>query len=220
MDLTTGAVILFGLKTVGEPAGKILTDLVERFLGPSVDIAGEALRKFIEARLYRGKTVFTDAVQMIHNAGDEPRPVSARIMLQVLEYGSVEEDDELRQRWSALLANASIRPGNILPGFAEILRQMTSVHARVLDWMYEQWIGSQIAGASAVRSGEELQAQSLIDADQYGLIMSDLDRLNLIRGASTRFDTAWQPPVYEQVALTTLGAAFVSACRPPVGTRS
>jgi hypothetical protein len=47
----------------------------------------------------------------------------------------LEEDDDLRAKWAALLANAATAEQGdyILPAYAEILRQLTPVQAKMLD---------------------------------------------------------------------------------------
>ena len=71
-DLTTAALVVFGLKHVGKPTADILTKLIERFLGPSVDVGGEALRDWMKARLHRGESVVREAVKMLDDAAPIP----------------------------------------------------------------------------------------------------------------------------------------------------
>jgi abortive infection alpha-like protein len=223
LDLTTGAVAIFGLNAVGKPGAEILKHLIERFLGPAVDVGGEALRDWIRARTQRAAATLTDAVKLLSNAGEEPQPVPGRILLPILEFGSLEEDEDLRNRWASLLANAaSIRMGpHILPAYTEVLRQLTPIHAKVLDWLFENaevpnGIEQGISDWRAVNVSEFIYRFGLNEAD-WDLLGSDLNRLQLIEGRDVAFDTAWTPPHQQRiVGLTPLAIGFLRACRPPI----
>lgn len=177
-----------------------------------------------------GRVAETDAAaqQLLAAAGLQRMPVPGRILFPLLDYASVEEDDELRAKWAALLANAgSPGPENrILPGYVEILRQLIPVQVKVLDWIYEKFPGIDVAGPLVCQ-------QFNLTAEDYALFASDLHRLQLVDGRRTvpsvpmmghgmsgslhgSTPAGWTSTShYAVIALTPLGIGFIQACRPP-----
>jgi hypothetical protein len=60
-------------------------------------------------------------------------PVALRTLVPLLDAGSIEEDDDMQDRWAALLARAGMRPDAIPPSFVEILRALSPEEAQVLE---------------------------------------------------------------------------------------
>ena len=66
MDPITGAVIIAGLKYVGQPGAEVIKDFVGRVLGPSGDYTGQELQHSIrdwrEKRNERGAALVMEVV--------------------------------------------------------------------------------------------------------------------------------------------------------------
>ena len=77
---------------------------------------------------------------------DPPSPSAGTVRYFILEHGSWSEDPDFQRRWAALLANAATAGeiGKVLPAFGDILRVLTPVHARILDWMFAQEVKADI----------------------------------------------------------------------------
>jgi abortive infection alpha-like protein len=217
-----------------KPAAELVKSFIERLFGPSVDYAGQGLRKWLERRTFRAQAVIADAAQMLQDADVEAREVPGRILLPLIEYASLEDDEELQRKWAALLANAaSSKSSNfILPAFADILRQLTPVQARMLDWMhdmkseYETWptIWPDV-------SRDQIETAFSLSPANYALLITDLERLQLIeprRDIKSNDETIdgdemfqliiarWNSQVkYDSIGFTALGLRFVEACKPP-----
>ena len=59
----------------------------------------------------------------------------SKVLLPILENCSIEDEEDMHDRWHNLLANAaagSVEDG-VLPAFAEILKQLTSVEAYLIE---------------------------------------------------------------------------------------
>jgi hypothetical protein len=63
------------------------------------------------------------------------KQVELKLLIPLLENGSLEEDDGLQDRWAALLARTST--GLRIPGAVEILKQLTSDDVELLQLCYE-----------------------------------------------------------------------------------
>lgn len=59
-------------------------------------------------------------------------PIDNRLLRAVLEDGSLEPDDEMHDRWAALLVSAAAGVA-VPPAFPEVLRQLEPIEARLLD---------------------------------------------------------------------------------------
>lgn len=227
MDAPTAAALIMGIQIVGKPATDVAKDLIVRLLGPSVDVAGDELKTWVQNRIARGHDTVITAGTMVEKAGREVRPVPGRILMPILEHASIEEDDDLRTKWAALLANAATPEFGtyVLPAYAEILRQITPVQAKMLDWIYENCqqpseIDPHLTAWRDVNRDEVSYRFGLNTAD-YQIVASDLHRLQVIDGrrqVQTVYGgaTLSSASTYEVIGLTPLGVAFLRPCLPPI----
>lgn len=81
-----------------------------------------------------------DRVQeMVRQAGVHPGPMPLKTIVPLLQYCSLEEDQDLQERWAALLANSAHpeQAAHVQPSFPDILRQLSSLDAKFLDAIYD-----------------------------------------------------------------------------------
>ena len=116
VDPIVGAVVIAGLKYVGQPSAEVLKDLVQRVLGPSADAKGQAIKEWLENRNNRAQQTVVEAATLMHDAAVEPQAVPGRLLLPILEWSSVQDEPELRLKWAALLANAATPDSNKTSG--------------------------------------------------------------------------------------------------------
>lgn len=133
---------------------------VAKATGNAIDAAREAggfIARFVSGPLEQGMGIFEDRLKYIrwerqarymqraeeflaHAGLQAPtRPVPLKLVIPLMQGASLEEDDELQDRWAALLvnaANASFQ-GEIRRSYAAILEQLTPLDARVLDVLYD-----------------------------------------------------------------------------------
>jgi hypothetical protein len=180
-------------------------------------------------RLHRMKSqlgILRKAQIFAEEAGYEPQIVNLKLLVPLLEAGSLEEEDdqEMTYRWAALLANAARGgPGPlVLPSFPDVLRQLTSVDASVLDVLYNQFASlPREELTKTVVPGANLRNALGLDPQSFAVSVENLYRLRLAAPPSTTFDfvepkgTRYQIAGTEQICLTDFGRAFVTVCRPP-----
>jgi hypothetical protein len=199
-------------KKVLEPVG----GLIKRIAGPLADEVGESLA--LVARPYRIKLslkMFQKTQRMLEEAGLTPQAVPPRLFLPMVEAASIENDEDLHTKWSALLATAASSPDRVHPSFIEILKQLTPDDARLLDKFYT---------ATKDESHRWLN-QLLLGEDQYGIPFQNLMRLGLIQitydvdGMKVHTRHGGDPFVSgdmkEDYWLTNFAVGFIEACRPP-----
>src|SRR5581483_8633125 len=129
-------------------------------------------------------------------AGKAPQPVPGRLLLPILEKGSLEEDGDLQQRWAALLANSAAQPENVLPAFVSILAELSPVEAALLERLRRATAGNAFKGFSPetyrdlqerrwailsaqgeATNAEVLMNQIQLDERKMGAVIANLERL-------------------------------------------
>jgi hypothetical protein len=109
--------------------------------------------------------------------------VPLKTLLPLLEYASLEQEDDLQEKWAALLANASASgPILVLPGFSDILKQLSPQEARLLDGIYDR-VCFELS-----RIYEQIDPSILSYVGAAGLAHDAIGQLYVGLGLST---TAW-----------------------------
>jgi hypothetical protein len=134
----------------------------------------------------------------------------------MLEAASIENDEDLHTKWSALLANAA-SSGKVHPSYIEILKQLTPDDARLLDTFYEL--------TKEEKSRWLNQVLDELNEDQRGIQFENLVRLGLIQtnynvdGMKVHMrhgeDAFVSGDMDENHWLTDFAVAFIEACRAP-----
>ena len=192
-----------------------IRELVRDFLSPAAAEAGQYLADKI--RIYRFNAAIRaaqEAKARIAESGLETHPIELKRLIPMLEGASLEEDDDLVSRWAGLIASAATR-SDVLPAFAEILRQLTSEEGRMVDFMFDN--AADVPGLAGNKS--DLQDASALPQEQFLVRVQNLHRLELI----VQLTSGGLEPVRGfrgwghsgDVGLTALGEAFVKACRGP-----
>jgi hypothetical protein len=79
---------------------------------------------FLVRRLKAQLKLLERAHQYLRDAGRDPREVKWNVLFPLLEAASLDEDDDMADRWAALLANAADPLADeVPPSFADVLRQ-------------------------------------------------------------------------------------------------
>ena len=197
---------------VGEFIGRVLGRPLEQAGGVLADLLGMVRFELSIPYLKR-------AQRLLRDAGLEQvplQPVSLARLLPILEWGSTEPEEPLQDRWASLLANVLHQPDDVARAFPDILRQLDSLDARMLDALHDataRWARGADEWAASWAT-HHFEAPLGLPAGTVGLArLENLVRLGLcfftqqrgLRGQDAR----------DRVLLTEFGIAFVNACRPP-----
>ncbi|WP_058185229.1 Abi-alpha family protein [Terracidiphilus gabretensis] len=140
------------------------TAVVKKILGPAADEIAERVRD--EIRIYRyGRqlSLLKKAEQMAVDAGFTPKAVSTKLLFSLLEGASLEENEDLHDKWAALLANAANpdAEGSVRPSFADTLKLMTPEVARFLDAVFSKASKQPAITAKASELGIEYTGKGI-----------------------------------------------------------
>jgi hypothetical protein len=199
-------------KSVGESVGALAE--VSGVLGPVQELA-DWVTSFIHYRRQPAlaKQVMK-AAEKIRVAGLPSATVSDKLLRDLLEGGSTEDDESMQERWANLLANAMTESSaKVARAFPKILGELEPVEARILNAMAEDK-GTFLGANSGTRIGKG----KMKDLPLTGLI--NLERLELIALGQLQPT----PPgkrvlsatdALRVMRLTQFGISFIRACQAP-----
>jgi len=197
-------------KATAEAVAPEVSKYIGTILGASQIEAGEMAAEWIRYhRFKRSIKYLKKSMKQLEDAGLHPQEVPVKTLVPLMENASLEDDEELSDRWASLLANAAAG-GDVPPSFTRILSDLEPVHARVLDELYN--VSMSMAPGhrdQAGISGPKTAEAHGMDREQFGAVVDNLFRLRVAQGVSEieRWDSA--------LVATPLGRRFVRACRPP-----
>jgi len=114
-------------------------DFANRLFGPAIDELGGILADPIKIyRFKRSVRLLEKAKRICDETGFEPKAVPLKTLLPILENASLEDDQDLHDRWANLLANAAIQDGSVHPSFTQILQGLTGSEALFLSAIFER----------------------------------------------------------------------------------
>ena len=206
-------------------------EIVRELSGPAATevglMLGDALRAW---RVKREVRYLQDVKEVASKAGLRLKPVAPRLLFPILDSSSLEDNEDLHQRWVALLTNAARTDfnGEVLPSFPDILKQLTSEEAQFLDRAYDETTIHAERRRAEIRAnnphltvGDELATSLGISGRIISLLPSlkieNLERLMLVtrRNLPLSLDDKIHNimPGANHLYVSELGKAFVLACR-------
>lgn len=206
-----------------EPIEKItreLRQLVYELLSPGFREAGLYIADKIKyLRIKNAILAIKKAKEIIENEGVEEFYIEPRNLFPLIEHCSLEENDELIEKWANLIASAGVDK-SFTPSYISILSSLSPAEVYVLDTISKN--SEQVAGMGVYQYfGVELKILITIcgfDRNDIVGILSNLERLGLaIRVFRDEPGLHFgNPPIgtldKEMVGLTPLGGRFVLAC--------
>ena len=208
-------------KTSGQAIGVVekIGKWCARVMGEPIDAAvGMLADKFRFMRWERQVLLVDKAEEIIRRRGHEAkmRCIPPKFLLTVFENASLEEDDDIHMMYSRLLA-ATTDPDVEQPrvAFAEILRQLEPLDAKVLQAMYHS--GWNICPSWQTRPAWYLHGVSVehlnrcipdVGKETWPVVAGNLRRLGLIEHIPV--DSS-QIPEWS-LSLSPLGFQFMRAC--------
>ena len=143
------------------------------------------------------------------------RTVPMSILVPIVQYGSMEEDNDLQDLWVQLLVNAGDAQSGVVvePAFIGILQNLSSRDAAILDKLYsfpaEYESLFLYTGYLPEKVLTEKPSTEITPPKDVCRSLGNLNRLGLI-ASGMMWDGGFS---YLAVFQTVLGRAFVTACR-------
>jgi hypothetical protein len=216
-------------KAVTETLG-VLKEPVQTLLGPAwTELAGtfgDSVRHWRDMRRLERAMA---AVKKLQAKGLSPKAVDPSILFPILDAASLVEDEDLKAKWDALLANAADPTSTIdvIPSFSSILSELSPLEAHILDAVYAAGISAylrtaisdrippeQIVALNIALSKRDIKRTFNITQAQFKVIADNLLRLRLCQTSAFEIgNTKVQLHDIHNLRLTALGRAFIQACK-------
>lgn len=217
MDPMTGAVVIAGLSATDHRPVQLLTGFVDRITNqvgdPTAAELAVPLQSWIRLRTERGVQIIVGAAQRLDVAKVKPQAVPGRILVPILETGSLEEDNELRDTWSRLLATAAnpTTAGSVLTAFPYILSELSPIEMQMLRFVYTQ--GVEQTGYHAFQLAD-VSTYFQVNRAITVVHRDNLERLKLVGQPLAIVVEGHESgePYTGPLYLTPFGYAFIQAC--------
>ncbi|MDS1873218.1 Abi-alpha family protein [Vibrio vulnificus] len=228
------------LESVKETA--IATQEVAKTASNAIDAGrefGSFVSRFISAPLEQGVGILEDRlrfmrwerqIRLIERAkeliemqglGEPDTPIALKTAVPLLEYATLEEDDNLQDMWAQLLVNGtrSCSGVSLERAFIEILSQLSTLEAQILRTIYalpfENTQHNGVLTASLPDAAEvfeqEPEGGNIEPNDRVKIALANLVRLGCLKAAFT-----WGGgESFSKVNPTVIGKEFVRACSNP-----
>lgn len=208
---------------------ELAKDFVLQIVGPPARELGELLADQVRSFRFRNKIkILNKAREQLRESGIPPGKVPLKLLLPLLESGSLEEEESMVERWANLLANAANPSfvGDVKMGYIEVLKELSPTDALVLDRLYDYYHDQMhVRGEPTVvfpieMDGAQLQTIAGVGKDDFERAMDNLFRLNLLTtGGALLVNPQPGEDFYSvtnniSIQFARFGYGFVSACRP------
>lgn len=202
-------------RELAQTLGEEVTPEISRFVGTVLGSPSFELGELVagEVRLWRFRRNLRHvrkAEQLLDEAGMNPKQVPLRTLAPMLESGSLEDDEELSDRWAALLANAAAEETPDVPAsFPAVLRELEPAQAILLDQLYvtTMKLAPELRNRRHGLDGLGAARDAGIPEDDYGYHADNLVRQGLAESPANQ-----SSPL---LVLTDFGQRFVRSCWPP-----
>jgi hypothetical protein len=128
-----------GVKAATSEALRPFTDLITKLFGPAAEEIGLGLSVGLAAwRMKRQIRFWKQTQDFIADSGFEPLPVAPKMLFPIIQNASLEDNDDLQDRWAALLANAANPEFNpaVHPSYSDVLRYLSANDVRFLELVF------------------------------------------------------------------------------------
>lgn len=211
---TTGKAI-----SAGEKFGGFISQYVEGSIEQGMGIFEDKLKYM---RWERQVRLMQRAEQLSKEIGltQPTRSIPLKLAIPLLEAASLEDDDSLQDLWTHLLVNAANAEShiNLQRAYIEILKQITSLEALVLQKIYSlPYEDIRHGGVELEKLPHEATAgnfdskrnQALLEPpEEVKLALSNLERLGCLFIERSMAGGE----LYKKIHPTLLGKSFVEAC--------
>ena len=202
-------------------AGRQMGSFVSRFVsGPLEQVSGILEDKLRHIRWERQQRLIRRAEEYMRNQGlsSPNKPVLLKNAIPLLEYATLEEDDDLQDMWVRLLVNGTNESTGVTieRSFIEILAQLSPLEGKILQAIYSlnfaatQHVGvvTELLPLTACIAEEGAMKDYKEPARDVRIALANLARLGCVK-----FPLTWGGgEIFTHVNPTLIGREFYVAC--------
>jgi hypothetical protein len=203
-------------KKIIEEGIAVAKNFLQKLINPPLEELGLLIADNIKLWRFKNQVkILTKAEEYINKKNIKIKQIPLKILVPLLDGASLEEDDDLRDKWSALIVNYANENQKInCTIYPNILNQLSSNEARCLDKMLEK--GTYDVGEFSDLWNEfELNWGNVDNLKRLGLLEAKSD----IYASEPEYDEdgTFRQEIYEEgdneYRLTSLAKEFIKTCK-------
>ena len=110
--------------------------------GKGLEEYGLTIQDKVRYRRYKNQLkIFSQAQELLEKSGLNPKEISLKMLVPLIEFCSLEEEPFLQEKWSRLIASSSTNKDddNLTQSYIEILKRLSVNEAKTLDFLYDSF---------------------------------------------------------------------------------
>jgi hypothetical protein len=204
-----------GVQGNQEAITKFFDGIVPDFIKDGVGILSDQVKFW---RWNNQVKIITKVQNRIESSGLDKKKIPLKVLVPIIENSSLEEDENMQNKWANMLANAATGRVAVSPNYAAILNELSPIEVSILEKIFSEVNKEQDYAKRKEYQfdASKVQAMLSISEAQIDLIIENLYRLNLLQ-APAGHGIAVGPHKFalrttKIFEFTTLGYEFVKAC--------
>lgn len=212
---TTGQDISAEIEATEKEVSTFLEKVVPNFIKDTGGILNDQIRQW---RLLNALRLVKNTQKKIEEKGYPIKQVSLKVISPLLENASLEESQNIKQKWEDLLANVSTKKKKVTPNFVEMLKELSPQEVAILDLLYDPVKEKNYSERREVQFDKNKVANHFnLQEEEIDLIIENMYRLNILQapagGGIKVGDYKFVLRTTDIFEITTLGIAFIEACK-------
>ena len=208
------------IRQIAKPVQEFISALIGE---PTKELGGWVADGIRGKRFETQIKIYTKAQQLTSDAGLSPHSINLKILIPLLENGSLESNEDVADMWAHLLANASISD-SIRSSYVTILGELEPIEAKILQYIFIEFNKrhgfnfeptNEYAGSI---EGALIQRVFQLDNAEFERSIDNLFRVRLLAPTASRLEflddkeTPFAHYTKKQLGVTYLGYYFAKAC--------
>lgn len=125
---------------------KQVVDSAQKFaislLGQSTREVGETIHDQIRYIRFQNQVkILNKAERLLHQTGKNPAKINLKVLAPLIEYSSLEEDENMQECWASMIASISTNPNDQSFDLkcVETLKELSNPEVKLLDLMFQKF---------------------------------------------------------------------------------
>lgn len=195
---------------------KFFSGIVPDFLKDGVGILSDQVKLW---RWSNQINIIKKAQNKIEESGLSKKQIPLKVLVPIIQNSSLEQDENMQEKWANMLANAATDNVEISPNYAAILNELSPIEVSILDKIYQE-VNKESdyqKRKSTQFDANKFKTMLVITEEKMDLIIENLYRLNLFQAPAGHGiavgDHKFALRTTKIFEFTTLGYEFVRACK-------
>lgn len=207
--------ITAGVQGNPDAIAEFFNGIVPDFIKDGVGILSDQVKFW---RWNNQVNIITKAQIKIDASGLDKKQIPLKVLVPIIENSSLEQDQNMQDKWANMLANAATGNVEISPNYAAILNELSPLEVSILDKIYQE-VNRETdyqKRKSFQFDANKIKTMLSITEEKMDLIIENLFRLNVLQSPAGKGvmlgDIPFALRTTKIFEFTTLGYEFVKAC--------